>query len=285
MKYLGYIIILVIMVSTNVSAKITPHSNEVNGSYDFYFYTPEKFKSGNDSTARPLIVFLHGASLCGGDLSRVKRYGTIDAIEKGRKIDSYVIAPHNKGGAWKPEKVMKLVQWAKEHYNIDASRIYVLGMSLGGFGTLDFIAAYPDKIAAAAAYCGGSTASGDKLKKLNGMPLWIVHGLADRAILIRESDRVADAIKSVDHNSPRLSYDRVPGMNHGQPARLLYLSQTYDWLLSHSLNDSARCKNPTPVVNDALLRSAYKDLRSTKIRKSKSSRSKTNKKSTRTKKR
>lgn len=241
----------------NLSAK----RGTVKDSYNFWFYDPAD--SVQSSDAKPLVIFLHGRSLCGHDLNRVKRYGTIDAIEKGRELDAYVIAPQNPGGAWKPSKINALLEWACENYNVDASRVYVLGMSLGGYGTLDMVAAYPEKIAAAMAFCGGSTA-----KEFDGMsrvPLWIVHGTADAAVPVSASDKVVAGIRQTGDDS-RLIYHRVPGMNHSRPARFFYLKESYDWLFAHSLNDKDRTVNKDLTFSTDLLATAYKDLSRSRAR-------------------
>lgn len=212
--------------------------------------------------AKPLIVFLHGASLSGNDLNKVKRYGTIYAVEHGRDLDAYVVAPQVSSGGWRPAKVMEVVDYVVAHHNVDTSRIYVLGMSLGGYGTLDFAATYPDRIAAAIAMCGGAT-----VKNLDGlaqMPLWIIHGTGDSAVSVSQSDKVVSAVKDAQTDGVnRLSYDRVPGMNHGKPARLFCNQEIYDWLLSHSLDDEGRPMTDTPSVS-AMFGSSYKGIKHSK---------------------
>ncbi len=225
----------------------------IPGGYNFWFYSPDS----TDVEPKPVIIFLHGASLCGNDLNRVSRYGTIDAISRGRDIDAYVVAPQNPGGSWNPSKVMQIVDWVDRNGNVDHDRIYVMGMSLGGYGAIDVAAAYPDRIAACMSFCGGGTSS--SLADLNQVPLWIVHGTGDRAVSVAESDKVVNAMRSADSDTPRLIYDRVPGMNHSQPARFFYLPDSYDWLLSHSLSDVDRpVSDPFDITGSA--RSAYKDL-------------------------
>lgn len=253
-------ILLVILAAIALTASaitVKKESAKSSGGYKFWLVKPEIADS--DTVAKPLVVFLHGASLCGHNLEKVRRYGTLDAAERGRKIDAFILAPQNPGGSWKPDKIMELVDWAREHNNIDSTRVYVLGMSLGGYGTMDVAAAYPDRIAAAIAMCGGSTA-GD-VTPLNRVPLWIIHGTADRAVSVKESDRVVSALEKADTDSVvRLHYDRIAGMNHGQPARMFYVADTYDWLLSHSLADSLRPISPTFDVSQGI-RSAYRDLK------------------------
>ena len=236
---------------------LSQNIGKVKDGYNFWLYTPDKAEE--ETVAKPLFIFLHGASLCGNNLDRVRRYGTIDAIEKGRELDAYVIAPQNPGGSWNPRKVMNIVDWVSERHNVDSTRVYVLGMSLGGYGTIDVAATYPDRIAAAMALCGGGTVK--DLGALNAVPLWIVHGTADRAVSVRESDKVVSAMRNAaGGEAPRLVYDRVPGMNHSQPARMFYLPDSYDWLLSHSLSDEARNVADVFDVNLSKLRTAYQGL-------------------------
>jgi predicted peptidase len=77
-------------------------------------------------------------------------------------------------------------------------------MSLGGYGTLDFAGTYPEKIAAAIALCGGSTLR--DYHKLGDLPLWIVHGTADRAVSVKESQKVVAGMQQLGITS-RLRFD------------------------------------------------------------------------------
>lgn len=235
---------------------VTPHRGEVPEAYDYWLYEPESAQA-ECAELVPLVIFLHGASLCGNDLNKVKRYGTIAAIERGMQLDAYVLAPQNNRGAWNPDKIMTLVDHIIDTTGtIDTSRIYVLGLSLGGYGTIDLAATYPDRIAAAIGMAGG--ASVKDVSGLNDIPLWIIHGTADTAVSVSESDKVVSRMRSDEATTPRLVYSRVPGMTHGQPARLFYMPRTYQWLFSHSLEDMYReVSEPFDVSNDAL-RDAYR---------------------------
>lgn len=256
-----YSVILLLFLTTgflgSVARNIETHRGEIPRGYNFLFSpAPED----TVPTAKPLIVFLHGASLCGTNLERVRRYGPIDAIERGRHIDAHIVAPQNPGGGWKPSKVMEVIDYVKAGHDIDTTRIYVIGMSLGGYGTIDFAAAYPDKTAAAIAICGGGTSA--TLTNLNRLPLWIVHGTGDRAVNIVQSDNVVMAMRMEDNETPRLVYDRVPGMNHSEPARMFYMPEIYEWLFKHSLTDEDRpVHQPIRITRDGL-RKAYDGLKS-----------------------
>lgn len=234
---------------------LRPVKDSIPGGYDFWVYTPQDYYDSLDNT--PVIIFLHGRSLCGRNLNRVKRYGPLDAIVKGRQIDALVLVPQNPGGSWKPDKINDVLEWTKKHYPMDSTRVYVIGMSLGGYGTLDFAGTFPDKVAAAMALCGGST-----LKDVSGLgelPLWIMHGTADRAVPIKQSKVVVEQLKK-EGNDKRLRYDWLKGASHGALARILYMTKTYDWLFSHSLIDKKRPVNKEIDIDKSDLSKAYNDM-------------------------
>lgn len=255
------LVLLLIVTVINVSATpdIRAFKDKVKDGYNFMLYTPQ---GAGDTTAKPLIIFLHGASLCGNNLERVKRYGPLHAISMGRSIDAYVVAPQNPGGSWNPRKVMNVVDYVEKECKIDTTRVYVIGMSLGGYGTTDVTATYPDRIAAAVSICGGAT-----VKDYSGLvkvPMWIIHGTGDRAVSVTENDRVVEAVNKAreEGDSVRLTYDRINGMDHSRPARLLYSSQIYDWLMSHSLTDTNRAAKPTFELTEQIFNNAYQGLTS-----------------------
>ena len=230
--------------------------NEVEGGYNFWVFSPEEYNT--DKHPLPLIVFLHGASLCGNNLQKVRRYGVLDAIDEGLDMPMFVLAPQNPGGSWSPDKINDLIEWMKANYAIDTTRIFVLGMSLGGYGTLDFVGTYPEKVAAAMALCGGTT-----LKDVSGMgklPLWIMHGTADRAVNIRESKKIVDSLTD-SGNDRLLRYDWFKGASHGALARVFYMRETYDWLLSHSTADKPRTIDKDIEITMQGMKAAYKDLK------------------------
>ena len=234
---------------------LRPVKDSIPNGYNFWIYTPQDYYYSLEKT--PVIIFLHGRSLCGRNLERVKRYGPLDAIVKGRQIEAMVIVPQNPGGAWKPDKINEVLEWTKHHYAMDTTRIYVMGMSLGGYGTLDFVGTYPNKIAAAIALCGGCS-----LKNVNGLgnlPLWIMHGTADKAVPIKQSKIVVKQLKN-SGNDKRLRYNWLSGASHGALARIFYMTKTYDWLFAHSLQDKSRKVNTGIDIDKSDLSKAYNNM-------------------------
>lgn len=234
---------------------LTAYRNQVSNGYNFWVCTPKDYDSLQSDT--PIILFLHGASLCGNNLERVRRYGPLDALKMGRQIDAVIVAPQNPGGAWNPERINNVVNWVFDHYAGDTNRFYVLGMSLGGYGTIDYSAVYPHRIAAAMALCGGGNPK--SYCGLNDLPLWIIHGTADRAVTVSQSQKVINAMSKCG-DSPRLRFTKLPGVDHGGLARAFYITETYDWLFQHRLNDPERPVNKEVDITVERLRKAYKDI-------------------------
>ncbi len=194
--------------------------------YPFWIHLPEK--SILDQKA-PILLFLHGKSLSGTDLNRVRRYGVIKAIEKGKDIPAIVIAPQLASGPWNPEKLMNLVEYVQKHYNADPSRLYVCGMSLGGYGTFDFAGKYPDKVTAAVAICGGGNTS--DACRLGTLPLWVIHGNKDYIVRLSESQKMVNAIQTCKPDA-NLTFTIVKNGTHGSVESYFNENEIYEWMFS-----------------------------------------------------
>ncbi len=193
--------------------------------YNFWINLPE---DSILNSKPPILIFLHGKSLSGTDLARVRKYGVIHEMDKGRKIPAIVIAPQVATGHWVPEKVLSVLEYVQKNYNTDSSRIYVVGMSLGGYGTLHFAGKYADKITAAVALCGGGNEK--DACNLSTIPLWIQHGDADNAVPISQSEKMVSAIKKC--SADNLIYTIIKGANHGDLERIFRTDELYNWLFS-----------------------------------------------------
>jgi predicted peptidase len=131
-------------------------------------------------------------------------------------------------------------------------------MSLGAYGTIDFVATYPKRVAAAMAFCGGGSVK--DYSGLCSVPLWIIHGTADQVVSVGQSRKVVNAMKLAGDTS-LLRYDEWEGVNHSRLARMFYIPEVYDWLLCHSLTDSPRQVDKTIIITNETLNNAYKGLK------------------------
>jgi predicted peptidase len=263
-----FLLFALICLTAVAKGAITKHEQEVADGYNFLLYEPE-----NTSEKLPIIVALHGGSVCGNNLDMVDNFGTMDALESGMELNAYVIAPQNSSRSdWSAEKIMNIVNCVAEHYSVDTNRISAIGMSMGAYGVADLIAAYPDNIAAGIVL-GGGLAHGD-VANLNKVPLWIIRGLKDREEAIARTERTVKDMQEADPTTPRLVYTKVKGLDHRQHERALYMADFYSWMMSHNITDEGRAVKPVFEVSTKTLGKSYKGLniRSTSQTKKKSHR-------------
>ena len=208
------------LIST-ANAQLKPIYSQAD--YAFWLHLPA------DSILKakpPVLIFLHGKSLSGTDLTRVKRYGVISEIEKGRKIPAVVVAAQTSNG-WDPVKVMSVLTFVNKNFDVDTNRVYVVGMSMGGYGTLNFAGKYPEQVAAAVALCGGGNIKDGC--NLATVPIWIQHGTLDEAVPISESEKIVRAIKNCN-GGENLKYTALKGADHGDLEKIFRTDELYDWL-------------------------------------------------------
>ena len=215
------LIVLFSLVFTSVfGQKIERHFNEA--AYPYYLYLPHDSILKNQP---PVMVFLHGKSLSGSSLENLKKYGVISEIIKGRHFPAIVIAPQTNNG-WNPSSIREVLDLVRAKYPSDSTRIYVIGMSMGGYGTINFTGTYPDLVAGAVAMCGGGDVRlGENLSKV---PLWIRHGDKDYAVPISESQKIVNSIKKYSAENLIFTIDR--GLNHGAMERFFRSEEIYEWL-------------------------------------------------------
>ena len=172
---------------------------------------PEGYDKDGDPV--PLLLFLHGAGERGDNLEKVKMHGPPKMVEKGHDFGAIVVSPQCPADSWWPREVDMLIalldKLEKEH-NIDKDRIYVTGLSMGGYGTFALCARQPGRFAAAVPVCGG----GDLFdaRKLSKMPMWLFHGEADRVVPVEESQRMVKYMN--ERNGEHAKLTTYPGVGH-----------------------------------------------------------------------
>jgi LysM repeat protein len=214
--------------------------------YPFLLYQPDSLQQGEKP---PVIVFLHGRSLSGTDLNMVKRYGVLDAIKRGTKVPAIVIAPQvKKSESWEPDKVLSVLDYVLQNYETDTTRVYVVGMSLGGYGTLHFAGKYPHRIAAAVAMCGGGNPK--DACNLGQTNIWIQHGKMDRAVPYTRSLEMFDAISSCNPQGECI-LTLFPKYGHGELAHEFYKDTLYNWLFQFQIGSKESAEPKKPVIEVA----------------------------------
>lgn len=227
MKTIITLIVFVSILSLSGFSQITAVKGKSD--YNFWLSLPADSILKNNP---PILIFLHGKSLSGSDLNMVRKYGVIHEMDKGRKVPAIVIAPQVPAGkSWEPAKIKHVLEYVQSQYKTDTNRVYVAGMSLGGYGTLHFVGAYPELVTAAVALCGGGNPK--DAYNLSQVPLWIQHGNKDYAVPISESEKVVKAINDCN-GGEKLKYTVVPGANHGDLERVFRTDEMYNWLFQYT---------------------------------------------------
>ncbi|OAI50074.1 hypothetical protein AYO44_18075 [Planctomycetaceae bacterium SCGC AG-212-F19] len=184
----------------------------------------------------PLILFLHGAGESGIDGKKQAAVGLAPAIRKREKTFPFIAvfpqADKAARASWTAEspyaqRALKIVEQVQKDYKIDAKRIYLTGLSMGGYGTWSLAAAYPDKWAAVVPVCGaGEPANAAKFKNV---PCWAFHGDKDGAVKVEGSRDMVKALKDAG-GSPK--YTEYPGVGHNSWDMAYGTDELYDWLLA-----------------------------------------------------
>lgn len=158
----------------------------------------------------PMILFLHGSGERGQDLDKVKAWGPPAIAARDPQFPFIVIAPQlPEGEAWDALTLKGLLDAAIKQYQPDRRRIYLTGLSLGGYGAWDLATRYPDYFAAVAPICGGGIARA--VGSMRAIPTWVFHGMKDDAVPEDESARMVAALKAAGGN---VKYTVLPEGGH-----------------------------------------------------------------------
>jgi predicted peptidase len=200
----------------------------------------------------PLMLFLHGLGECSNDdISLVKIHGPASFVESRPDFPFVTVMPQLPpppgydpkaatamkpgellalvGPAWKPEELVQLLDHVEKNLHIDRTRVYVTGLSMGGFGTWRLVAAYPERFAAAVPICGG----GEPIKmarSLRRVPIWAFHGARDTVVPLCWSQEMVHAVRCAGGD---VRFTVYPEVEHNSWAATYANQAVYDWLLSH----------------------------------------------------
>lgn len=192
---------------------------------DYLLYLPSGYTTDTEKKW-PLMLFLHGAGERGDDVENVKKHGPPKLIEADKEFPCIVVSPQcPKRQWWNAQELMLLIKDIEKHYRVDPKRIYVTGLSMGGYGTWALAAEYPDYFAAIMPICGGGDPDG--VSKIADMPIWVFHGEADQTVTIEKSEEMVNALKAA---GSEVIFTRYPDAGHGSWTRTYDNPKVYEWL-------------------------------------------------------
>ncbi|MHC4462057.1 MAG: carboxylesterase family protein [Planctomycetota bacterium] len=205
-------------------------------SCQYLLFLPEGY--GEKQQRWPLILFLHGAGERGGDLRKVKKHGPPKIVEKKKDFPFIVVSPQCPTDDWWTEKAEVLINLLDDivmRYDVDTDRIYLTGLSMGGYGTWSLASVYPDRFAAFAPICGGGKRV--MARRLTEVPVWAFHGAKDRVVPLKESEEMVNAVKARGGDAKLTVY---PSAGHDSWTETYNNKELYDWFLEHRKNKTKK---------------------------------------------
>lgn len=201
----------------------------------YLLYLPPGY--GSDPAERwPLILFLHGMGERGDDLQMVKKHGIPRLVEEDPQFPFVVISPQcPTDSVWTAElgALEALLDYALQEYAIDPDRVYLTGLSMGGYGTWHLATEAPDRFAAVAPVCGGGLAQlgfPGKVAALREVPVWAFHGADDEVVPLEESEKMVQELEAAGGEARLTVY---PECGHNSWDETYSNPELYRWFLSH----------------------------------------------------
>jgi len=265
-----FAILVLIQIPTNFSmAQETKESGKTESEVLAQLFEPREFVGANKVPIKyrlmkpinyrpgkkyPLVLFLHGAGERGDDNLITLKHGAKEFANAARreKYPCYVVVPQcPKGQKWsdvdwsletstQPDipspslaTTKELLDEMIETAGVDKNRIYLTGLSMGGYGTWDAIARYEGFFAAAAPICGGGDPK--MVSKFSRLPIWCFHGDADTAVKVVRSREMIEALKAV--GSPA-KYTEYQGVGHDSWTATYSNPEFYQWLFAQQRTEN-----------------------------------------------
>ena len=187
----------------------------------------------------PTILFLHGAGERGDDIEKVTVHGPPMIVKDDPSFPFIVISPQCPvGERWQPGQLIALLDSVSKKHAVDNKRVYLTGLSMGGYGSWELGVRHHERFAAIAPICGGGTTIEIRLARrvkdhpLKSLPVWAFHGAKDSVVPLGESERMVDAFKAIGNENVKLTV--YPDANHNSWTETYDNSKLYEWFLSHS---------------------------------------------------
>lgn len=222
------------------------HTNARGETMPYLLFVPE----GYDKTKQyPLVLWLHGGGTRGNDLKLLLAHGDQHGIgflaraDNQAKYPSFIVAPQcpqnrfwgdsdSDGPTNEMGLALEILDKVLKDYPVDGRRLYVMGMSLGGYGTWDIITRRPATFAAAVPICGGGNAA--KASVIAKTPIWVFHGDEDEMVNVSESRRMIAALKKAG-GQPR--YTEYKGVGHNSWVRAFAEPDFLSWVFAQTRSE------------------------------------------------
>ncbi len=233
-----------------LDVKVPVGSTTVTTRVHFLLYLPGDY--GKDPQKKwPLILFLHGSGNIGSDLEQLRTAALPYNLDRQTDFPFIVISPQLP--ATQPatfgEYTTPILYWSGmidalnvlidqiiASYPIDSHRLYLTGLSLGGFGTWEFALRYPQRFSAIVPVAGGYIYQSDAIPReicdLKNLPVWVFHGGQDHNVLPVQAQSLVKALQDCGGN---VRFTFYPDADHGQSYQRAYADpELWKWLLEQT---------------------------------------------------
>jgi len=205
---------------------------DFKGEMGYLVYTPQEYGLVPNQQW-PLMIFLHGAGERGDDIERVKMHGPPKIAATQPNFPFVVVSPQCAAADWWTDdlyikKLNKLLDLIIANYKVDTDRVYLTGLSMGGYGTWKWSAKNPERFAAILPICGGGDP--ETVKSIKDMPAWVFHGAKDDVVPLAKSEEMVEALKQWGNTAKFTVY---PDAEHDSWTETYNNPEVYQWLLQH----------------------------------------------------
>jgi predicted peptidase len=207
---------------------------------NYLLFLPKDYGK-NPQKRWPLILFLHGAGERGDDLELVKLHGIPKVVEQREDFPFIAVSPQCPVDSWWSAHIEELDALLNEvvaSYAVDTDRLYLTGLSMGGYGTWHLAATYPQRFAALTPICGGGpwfAGFPEKVSVLKDVPIWVFHGAQDDVVSLEESERMVDALRACGSS---VRFTVYPDADHDSWTETYDNPELYEWFLQHTRRES-----------------------------------------------
>lgn len=217
-----------------------------NASFEYRLMRPQQIDPGK---RYPLILFLHGAGERGEDNTKQLKYlpELMAQADRRKQFPCFLLAPQCRSGKqwvdvpWTDKQstpmakqptdqlqvAIAMLKRTLQEEPIDTSRVYLTGLSMGGYGAWELAAREPQRFAAVVPICGG----GDEQQapKLAALPIWTFHGTADNVVFPIRSQKMVEAVRAA---GGKIKYTQYPGVGHSSWNQAYRSQELLPWLFA-----------------------------------------------------
>lgn len=245
--FVGVCLMALVVRADDLPLEKRIYKDAAGKSIPYRLLKPAKYDA---SKKYPLVLFLHGAGERGTNNEAQLVHGVRGFVERVEKYPCFLVAPQCPNDVkwvdvdWSGDKhtmpktmseplrlSLEALDAVQKEFSIDPQRIYVTGLSMGGYGTLDAVSRRPKYFAAAVPICGGGDEAQAKL--VSHVPMWFFHGAKDTAVKPQRSRNMVAALKEAG-GKPK--YTEYPNEGHGSWVPAYKDNEMFAWLFAQKLN-------------------------------------------------